>query len=209
MDSLTFWLNMSVCRLDRLDRLDRLIKLRVTLIICPRNLDVELEWIGGIFPSLAQARVRSTPSLIMTPALLRYHVLGRTFIPWCRMVWPRMVLMYDPSCHVSWRQYPWIFCSIMDSICFSSLSFEFFPIPLTFWLIFKHKFGQVSLRLGGPGFMCPVSCGLSLDRQGAKLRLSWNLLPDQWPISLFWPTENSSDDAVMLSGSDNRVVSAG
>ena len=137
-------------------------KLRVTPINQPGYFELGLDWMGSSLPALSHARIRSGPRMIMTPALFWPCAFGRYYILWWNIVWSLMVVEYDPSCHVSWRQYLWIFLVITISTIFSSFSSAFFtPKPLTFWLRITHVCGKVSLgRL--PVSKCPTTCGLSI-----------------------------------------------
>ena len=142
-------------------RLDWFGKLSVTPISRPGYFELCLDCIGSSLPALTHARVRSGPRMIMNPTLFRPCAFGRDAIPWWNIVWSLMHIMDDPSFHVYWRQYPWMFLAIIISMIFSSLLSASFPKTLTFWFSITHVCAKVSLgRL--PFLKCPTTCGLSI-----------------------------------------------
>ena len=142
-------------------RFDWFGKISVKPINPPGYFKLGLDCIGSSLPALAHARLRSGPRMITTPALFQPCAFGQDSIPWWNIVWSLMLIVDDPSFHVSWRQYPWMFLAIIISIIFSSFSSVSFPKPLTFWLSITHVCGQVSLGWL-PFSKCPTTCGLSI-----------------------------------------------
>ena len=121
---------------------------------------------------------------------------------------PRLVLPYVPSCHVSCRQYPWIFRSIIILIRLSSLSSRN-PKPFTFWFKIMHVCGQVSLRQGIPVLVCLVPCGLSCIRQGANSECCGGSSSHHDSIKLTLSAGRASGVETLASGYDRKETMSG
>ena len=67
---------LAVRRYRSFRRFEALGKLKVTPMIRPGNFDDGLDTKGSSLPALAHARVRSGPSIIITPAVFRPRVPG-------------------------------------------------------------------------------------------------------------------------------------
>ena len=123
-------------------------------------------------------------------------------------MWPRIFFQYVPSCHVSCRQYPWIFRSIIILISLSSFSSRD-PKPFTFWFKIIHVCGQVSLRLGINVLVCLVLCGLSYIRQGADSEWCVGSSSDNDSIKLPSSAGRASGVEKLASGYDGRETMSG
>ena len=90
------------------DMLDLFGELNVMPIILPRNSEFDGDVMGGGFPDFVQAWISSGTGMIATPILILSFLLLFSYIPLCKMMCSRMVVLYVPSFHVSWRKYPFM-----------------------------------------------------------------------------------------------------